>query len=209
MTSVAHALGEFIAAWNAGERPRLDDYISRVAPDEQDDLAQQIRMYMLTAPEPEEYSEEAWAEMSADPMIARIAEQAMEPEPWPSLLPRLRERAGLTAAAVVDRLGTRNRAKAQNLYEEMESGELDPERPSWALLDKLAGIFGVSRESLDWRGGGLQVLRSMAAPPPAAAPALFRSDDAVTHHDMDLLADGLTQQADDWDDVDDLFLGGR
>lgn len=203
MNDVAHILGEFIAAWNAGDRPRLGAYLERVPEGDRDELAEQIQTFLMIAPEPE-YDEATWSQMTAAPMIARAAAEAMEPEPWPQLLPRLRERARLSLPDVVERLGIggAGREKAERLLGEMESGSLDPLRPSRSLLERLAGIFGVSPEALDWRGGGPQ--------PAAAAPALYRMTGEPTPEGrLGVLADALVADADAWDEVDELFLGGR
>src|SRR3954451_18091687 len=124
MTTVAHVLGEFIAAWNAGERPRLPDYLARVPPAERDDLAAQIETFLLLAPEPT-HPESAWREMLGAPSVAGVAAAAFgEPEPWPSLLPRLRRRAALSWPQVAERLGFQDRTKAATRLAQMERGEL-------------------------------------------------------------------------------------
>jgi transcriptional regulator with XRE-family HTH domain len=206
MTDVAHILGEFIAAWNAGQRPRMAAYLERVPPAERDDLADQIETFLMVAPEPE-YSVEDWAEMTADPMVARVAEAAFAPaeaEPWPSLLPRLRERAGVSWGQVAERLGFRDRERATDLLEQMERGELDPRRPTWSLLDRLAKVLGVSPQSLDWRGG----LSRPAAP---AALGALRADDPDTEarEQLDTAAEMFLEDDREPDEVEREFLGGR
>ena len=205
MTDVAHILGEFIAAWNAGERPRAADYLERVPPAERDDLADQIRTFMLIAPEPE-YSEAAWAEMTAHPSVAAAAAAAFEaePEPWPSLLPRLRERAGLSVRQVADRLGFGDRDKAAARLEQMERGELDARRPTRGLLERLAGVLGVDPDALDWRG-----VPGLGAP--AAPAAALRADDPdeEAREQLDLVAEMLLSDDQELDEVDREFLGGR
>ena len=203
MTDVAHTLGEFIAAWNAGERPRVETYLDRVAPADRDELADQIETFLLVAPEPE-YSTDTWSQMTADPMVAAAASAAFEAEAWTSLLPRLRERAGVTWAQVAERLGVSNRAKAVEQLEAMEAGRLDPAMPSRTLLERLADVFGVSAETLDWRGSGY-----FGAP--QAAAGVFRASAPASEHErrLEYLADALLSEDQEWDDVDELFLGGR
>jgi transcriptional regulator with XRE-family HTH domain len=201
MSDVAHILGEFIAAWNSGQRPRLGSYLERVPSADRDELGEQIETFLLLAPEPE-YDERTWDEMTAHPSVASVAAASMAPEPWPSLLPRLRERAGLTVTQLAGRLGLAagQRSKAARMLEQMEAGELDPRRPSRPLIERLGAILGVSPSTLDWRGGG----------PVAPAPALYRSTtDSPAAERLDLLADALLTDADEWDEVDELFLGGR
>jgi len=204
MTSVAHILGEFVAAWNAGRRPRLGDYLERVPPTDRDELADQIETYLLLAPEPD-YAPETWDEMRAHPTVAAAAEAAFAtPEPWPALLPRLRERAGLSWADIATRLGFRDPKRAVARFEQMEAGSLDPTQPTWPLLERLARVLGVRPTELDWRGSGgfgrrpatVGALRDVAAPLEARA-------------EMDFLADMLLTDDEEPDEIDALFLGGR
>jgi transcriptional regulator with XRE-family HTH domain len=201
MTDVAHILGEFIAAWQAGDRPRLPDFLQRVPAADRDELAEQIQTYLFVAPEPE-YDEATWTAMTADPMVATVAAASMEPEPWPQLLPRLRERARLSLADVAGRLGLRPELapKAEQLLGEMESGELDPSLPTHGLLERLARILGVTTAALDWRGG---------APAGPGAPLLYRSTAEDADYSVALLSEALVTDAGDWDEADELFLGGR
>jgi transcriptional regulator with XRE-family HTH domain len=200
MTDVARILGEFIAAWQAGERPRLPEYLARAPAAERDDLAGQIQAYLLIAPEPE-YDAQTWTEMTSDPTVAAVADASMDAEPWPELLPRLRARARLTLADVAGRLGLRPELapKAERLLGEMESGDLDPTLPSRSLLERLADIFGVPAAALDWHGGAR----------PASAPALYRATMEEAAPSFELLGDALTTDAEPWDEADELFLGGR
>jgi len=200
MSQSARILSEFIAAWNAGERPHVSAYLERISPAEREELADQIETFLMLAPEPG-YDEETWAAMLADPAAGGIAATSLSAEPWPSLLPRLRARAGLSLAEVAERLGiSREKTpKAIRLLDQMEAGGLDPSRPSRSLLERLGEILGVPSDTLDWRGGG--------APP---APALYRAPTAPpAEQRLDLLTAGLLTDADEWDEVDELFLGGR
>lgn len=205
MTDVAHILGEFIAAWRAGERPRAAAYLERVPESQRDELAEQIETYMLMAPEPE-YSDETWEEMVSDPRVAEAAEAAFaEPEPWTSLLPRLRERAGLSIRQVAERLGVSDRERAEQRLSEMEQGRLDPKAPTWTLLGKLGQILGVRAHQLDWRGGSGW---TGVAPAPLAAYRADRPAERARMH-MDIAADMLLTDDREPDEVDELFLGGR
>lgn len=202
MSDVARTLGEFIAAWNAGEGPRARDYLGRVPPGDREELADQIETFLMLAPEPD-YEPAAWAELTSHPSVARAASAAMEPEPWPALLPRLRERAGLSLAQVAERLGVGPalRAKAERRLADMERGELDPSSPSRTLLERLGEVLGVPAAVLDWRGD--------AGGGPAAAPALLRAGSPQpSRQTVEVLADALLTDG-DWDEVDELFLGGR
>lgn len=201
MTDTPDILGEFIAAWNAGERPRMSAYLERVPPAEREQLANEIETFLLLAPEPE-YSASTWAEMVDDPMIAEVAEAAFaEVEPWPSLLPRLRERAGLSWAQVAERLGFRDREKAALRLEEMEHATL-PGTPSWSLLRRLGDVLDVSAEALDWRG------RAFPAAPAAAGALRAPDADQEAREQMDDVAELFLTDDEELDEVDAEFLGG-
>jgi transcriptional regulator with XRE-family HTH domain len=197
MSDVAHILGEFIAAWNAGRRPRMASYLERVPPADREELADQIETFLMVAPEPE-YDEATWAEMTSDPMISRAAVASMEAaDPQP--LPVLRARAGLSVAQLAERLGFTGarRTKAERYLAEVESGVLAPRRP---LLERLARALGVPAEAIVER----------AVPDAPAAAAVFRRA-AEAPHDarLDVVADALLSDDEEWDEVDELFLGGR
>src|SRR5688572_26942690 len=53
---VDHLLDEFIAAWNTGQRPNIDEYVERAAVSERDELTGLIGNFLEIAPTPE-YSE--------------------------------------------------------------------------------------------------------------------------------------------------------
>ena len=140
--------------------------------------------------------------MTADRTVASVAEASMTPEPWPSLLPRLRERAGLSIAAVAERLGVGAplRDKAELRLEQMESGAVDPRRVSRPLLERLGTILGVPASALDSAWGRPRRVGRCAVPRDCRLPEAQR---------LDLLAEALLSDADEWDEVDELFLGGR
>jgi transcriptional regulator with XRE-family HTH domain len=191
MTDVARILGEFIAAWHAGERPRLATYVERVPPADRDDLADQIETFLMLAPEPE-YSEETWAEMTSNPAVAAAAEESMATAAEP--LGSLRERAGLSLAQLAERLGFsgRQRDKAAGLLQEVEAGRRPPSR---SLVERLSDALGVPREGIGWSSG-----MTTAAFGVARAPA-----DAEPEPRIDALADALLSDDEDWDEVDELF----
>lgn len=186
MTDVAHILGEFITAWNAGRRPSLPEYLERVPPADRDELAEQIETFLLVAPEPE-YDEATWAEMTTSPTVASVAAASMEPD---APLATLRERAGLSVAQLAERLGFsgRQREKAAGYLEDIEAGRRPPSR---SLLGRLREILG---ERAGWSegfaAGAMGVARATVEPAPH----------------IDVLADAALSDDDEYDEVDELFL---
>lgn len=216
MPTPAELLRSFAEAWTTGERPDVDAYLDRADPADRDELATQLHAYLLDAPTPL-LSDAAREEIAGDPLVQRLAGLTAAPDPWPVLLPALRNRAKLLRAQVVDRLADAlgvgaSREKVGSYYHELETGTLDPEGVSRRVVDALAGIFGMDRDELDRAGtysglelgtqaafarerrgddGGFGLQADLSVPPPAASEALHSG------------------AAPAWDDVDDLFRGGR
>src|SRR3954469_4170523 len=89
-------LSEFVDAWNAGERPDVDDYIARVAAQEQDALGSELATFLTFAPTPE-YSDAALTAIRADPALtAALGAESAGRGVFGALLARVRERMGLT-----------------------------------------------------------------------------------------------------------------
>jgi hypothetical protein len=203
-------LSDFIDAWNAGRRPDLDAYLTRAGDDDREQLAADIVAFVAFAPTPD-YDDDAVAAIRAEPAVASAAEAAHAPGGlWPALLPRLRDRASLSvgqlAAGLVGALGlpADREPKTRGYLERLEAGELEPRGLSGRLLDGLARLLAVPRAELEGAG-------AFGGPP--AAPALFRAEGpaaAALRDDLDVIADALAApSAEEWDEVDELFRGGR
>jgi hypothetical protein len=203
-------LSDFIDAWNAGDRPDVDAYLARAGETDREQLAADIVAFVAFAPTPD-YDDDALAAIRAEPAVARTAEAAHAPGGlWPALLPRLRERAALStgqlAAGLVGALGlpADREPKTRAYIERLEAGELEPRGLSGRLLDGLARLLAVPRAELEGAS-------AFGGPP--AAPALFRAEGpaaAALRDDLDVIADALAAPpAEEWDEVDELFRGGR
>ena len=204
-------LSQFIDAWNAGLRPDVDAYLERVPAEERPELAEALSSFLTWAPAPDSGGA-ALDAIAAEPAVVAATSPAL----WPALLPPLRRRAALStrelAARVVEllRLPAGSTAKTERYLARMEAGELEPAGVSRRLLEGLGRILGIPAAELE-AAGDLSALRAPA--PPAAAPARFRAApgaaDAV-REDLEILADALSAApADEWDEVDVLFRGGR
>jgi hypothetical protein len=205
-------LSEFIDAWNAGQRPDVDDYLARVPDAERSELADQLVAFLSVAPTPS-YSEDALAAIRAEPIVAAaLAAPAGRGGLLPSLLAGLRERFSLTtpqlAGALMRELELPDdkTTKTASYLDQLEHGQLEPSRVSRKVFDALARLFSVPRDELE--GAGDVSSWTM----PTAAPAFRAEDDAAkaAAPHLDLLAEGLaTPGGSTRDEVDDLFLGGR
>jgi hypothetical protein len=214
MTDPDQVLGEFIDAWNTGERPRARQYLARV-PDGpgRDELADRIALWLETAPTPA-YDAQAREAIRAEPVVDRVlAAGDRDAGLWPSVLPSLRARAGLSvrdvAARLVERfgLGAAAEPRTADYLGRMERGDLEPSRVSRRLLDALGDVLGTAGRTLadaGQPGGGPR--------PAGAGGMLFRAGqdaDRGIAAEIDALSRAAMAPAPaPLDDVDRLFLGG-
>lgn len=208
MADLDRLLGEFVDAWNAGERPRVEAYLERAPARDQDDLAALIASFLDVAPSPA-YSQETLSELMREPALAASVE-ALEGESglWPSLLPRLRRRARLrreeVVAQLVDLLGLGGGAEKTARYlHELESGTLDSSGVSRRVIEALARVLGTSAEELAAAGDA----RGLAGGAPVAA--FLRAEPEVVTDAADTAAPSSPDAHEEWDAVDRLFRGGR
>jgi hypothetical protein len=209
MANVDSLLNEFAEAWNTGRRPRVDDYLERAFADDRNELAELIGAFLELAPTPR-YSAKQLEELRKDPTVKKIGGLLDSKSGlWPSLLPRLRGRAKLTREQVVGRLAELIGAKAQEqkvkeYYHRMETGRLDPQGVSSKVLKTLAEIFRVDVREIE-EAGDFSML-----PPQKPAAAYLRSETALELSDEETwnIARGAESPG-DWDEVDELFRGGR
>jgi hypothetical protein len=210
MTSIREqVLSEFIDAWNAGQRPDVDDYIARVPAEEQVSLGEELATFLTFAPTPE-YSADALTAIRAEIAEAGGAEARGV---FATLLSRLRERLSLSTSDVAEALVAElDLSKAQTpkttgYLKRLEDGKLEPARVSRRVFDALGKVFGLSASALEDAA-------DRGAWSAAAAPAaVFRADEdaaARAGRHLEVLADALAVPGGDHrDEVDDLFLGGR
>jgi transcriptional regulator with XRE-family HTH domain len=196
-------LSAFIDAWVAGERPRLEDYLERVEPADRDALADAIDDFVTLAPTPR-YDEETLRAIRAE-----VTGPVAAPAALPALVTRLRAIAGLSVRDLARRLGAAlgvegSEAKLEGYVERLEGGELDGRRLSRRLLDALGGALSIDRDTLE---GASRLGRA------APAGIRLRGGDPKTAGEvrdrLEALAELMATPApEEWDEVDELFLGG-
>ena len=201
-------LSDFIDAWNAGQRPDVDDYIARAPTDEQGELAEQLVSFLSFAPTP------SYDDATLDAIRAEVGAVATSDERGgvlSALLAGLRERGGLTvrqlAGALVSDLGLPKKSapKAAGYLERLEHGELDPAGVKRDVFGALGRVFGVPGEQLE----GAADVGALGRRPAIAFRAENEAADVVMHK-LDLLAEALDAPGGEGrDQVDELFLGGR
>ncbi|MET0818721.1 MAG: hypothetical protein ABWZ67_14240, partial [Solirubrobacteraceae bacterium] len=141
MSTIDRLFSDFVDAWNRGEDPSVGDTLDRADPGEREALRVLLSDWLALAPAPT-LRPEAAAAVAADPILrAALAATGRDAGAWPELLPRLRERAGLSVGDVADALVERfglasgDAPRATGYLERMESGGLEPARVSRRLLD--------------------------------------------------------------------------
>lgn len=211
MDPVDRLLNEFVEAWNAGDRPEVDDFVERAPEAERNELAGLIGAFLEIAPTPP-YSPEQLEELRRDPtvkVIAKLAEQAEA-----ASLPGLRQRAKLkreqVVASLARALGLEGReAKIQRYYHEMEIGTISLTQVSQKVLDALAGIFKVKSSEVERAGAFFHLSPEPAAELFLRLDSLEEHPDAVAGERLEAAAARSPVPDEDWDEVDRLFLGGR
>src|SRR3954453_16717381 len=101
-TTPEQVLSEFIDAWNAGQRPDVDEYIARVPAEEQGALGEELLNFVSFAPTPE-YSDVALAAVRTE-LAETLGAAARPAGGLAGRLKRWRERFGLSTAEVAGEL---------------------------------------------------------------------------------------------------------
>lgn len=205
MASPDELLEQFISEWNAGQRPRVEDYLERADEGDRGELAGLVNAFLDQAATPQ-FSPETLAAIQREPAVSELGALADGRAGfWPSLLPRLRRRAQLTRDELVAQLAQRlslagREPKVKRYYHQMEAGTLDPEGVSVRVLESLAAVFGVKTEELE-EAGSFEGRTGLSA-----GPVYARSYNA-----LELRSEHVAAPASpgDWDEVDELFRGGR
>ena len=179
---------EFAARWARGERPDVDEYLTRAGSDA-GELAALVDRYVELAPVPEPDEEtvagfEAWITGEAPVLVLRRRRRLRRAE----VVERLRVLLSLPQGAA---------AKVARYYHELETGLLDPAGVDRSVWDALREILGAN----------VRDLAALRPAPPAAAPAFRVSDADVLADDVPL--PGLESEAETDEEVDRLFRGPR
>lgn len=207
MTDLDRLLSEFVDAWNTAEQPPVEEYLRR-AGDQSDELAELISAFLDVAPPPA-YSAEALLDLKSNPAV-RISVDALTGESGllPSLLPRLRDRARLRRDEVVARLAQAlglagEEERTARYLHGLEAGTLASAGVSRRVFDALAGVLGARADELE-RAADVPGL-SM----PEAAGAYLRAAPGTEPAEADASRRLELPEAEEWDELDRLFLGGR
>lgn len=153
MADVDKLFTDYVAEHRAGGEADPRAYLEKVKGVDRDELATLIDAYLVRSPG-RSWDPEAYQGSAAQELVAGV-ERSMggEAGTWPMLLPRLRDRAKITRAALVERLGAALGVGGQNekvaeYYHRMEQGSLDSKGVSTPVLEALAAIVGSSAAAL-------------------------------------------------------------
>ena len=213
MSEVDRLFDAYKAEHRAGGAADPIAYLDRVEGVDRGELAALIDAYLARAPR-RAWDPAAYEASSAETTVDRL-ERAMDGSSglWPALLPQLRERAQLRRSEVVERvaalLGVADRReKVARYYHEMEQGRLSSTGVSRRVLTALAEVLGESVEAL--RRAGEALAPGQAGTSEAAAFARLAAPASEALDPAPPLGVGpASSDEDPWDDVDELFRGGR
>lgn len=208
MSRVEQLLQQYVeehrTAGDADPRPYLNklDGIERVQ------LEVLIDEYLQRAPR-RDWDASAYAQSRASVTAESLARSVGgEGGLWPSLLPRLRNRARIKRADLVAELASRlgaqsKRDKVARYYNQMEQGLLPAEGVSDSVLTELGRILGQTAETLRQAG---RAVGPSGAEPSGTSAAFARM--AMREPDVTVAQTVRSAAEEDWDEVDQLFRGG-
>ena len=214
MSDVDRLLATYISEHRAGGEADPVAYLRQLEGIEREELATLIDAYLQGTPA-REWDAEAFRGSAAERLAASLNRSlAGRAGLWPVVLPRLRERARLRRAQLVDRLADAlgvgaEREKVAGYYHEMEQGSLASEGVSGRVLDALGAIVGASAETL--RRAGENLAEGVSAGErvdPAFTRRASAPEDAGAAPAPPASPGARPEQEPEWDEVDELFRGG-
>jgi len=212
MADVERLLSQYIQEHRSGGPADPVEYLDRLEGADREELAALIDAYLVRSPG-QAWDAEAFHGSDAELLATRLARSfASEAGLWPVVLPRLRERAQVMRADLVERLagalGVGDKAeKVEGYYHEMEQGLLDSRRVDERVLAKLGEILGTSAGFLRRAGESL----GEGGGPGQAAPVFTRLTVSEAERIEAPASPGMAEAEEpaEWDEVDELFRGRR
>lgn len=206
MSHVDRLFEEFKAAHAAGAEPDPAASLAGLQGADRAELTALIDGYLSRAPR-RAWDADAFAASPAAPLAESLGKAVQGSSGlWPSLLPRLRERARVKRSDLVtelaERLGAQGqRAKVEGYYHSMEQGTLPAPGVADEVLDALAAIVDSTRQALREAGEAIS-----SAPPAAGSPQAFARTAPGAPSEVEAGEARSAPEA-DLDEVDRLFLG--
>lgn len=202
MSTPTEAFEAFRAAFERGEQPNPIDYLETVTGRDRLALDTMIDRYLTEDAPLRSFDPQAFAAAQETPLMQRIASVVADaPLAWPSLLPALRQQAGLRRVDLAEQLArdldlAGHEPLVAAAYHEMEAGQLTSRTVKEPVLQALSRLLDTTIE-------GLRRAGEAVTPRPAAAAGYARGaagDEALYRNALDALGDAEAQQR-----VDELF----
>lgn len=202
---------QFKAAHRAGEDVNPVLLLDRLEGTDRAELTALMDAYLTRAPR-REWDQAAYEQSRAPALVDSLSRSLRgQAGLWPSLLPRLRDRARLKRADLVaelaDRLGAETqRDKVAGYYHGMEQGTLPADGVTDTVLEALGAIVGESRDALRRAGQALG-----PGPEAAASGVLYARTGAPSIDALEMESPASPTAAErtpEPDEVDRLFTGG-
>lgn len=215
MSDVDRLLSDYISEHRAGGEADPLAYLDQLEGTDREELAELLDAYLQRTPG-REWDPDAYRGSAAERLTESLSRSLTgRAGLWPVVLPRLRERAQMKRADLVERLAEAlgvggRREKVASYYHEMEQGSLEPAGVSDRVLAALGAIVGTSAETLRRTGESLPAGKPIEGAPDAAftrmqhAPPGYEADEAP-QAGAPARSPGT---AEEWDEVDELFRGG-
>jgi hypothetical protein len=214
MADLEKLLSEYIAEHRAGGAADPIEYLDQLQGTDREELAVLIDAYLARSPG-RSWDQAAFSG-SASERLTESLTRSFEGASglWPTILPRLRDRAQIKRGELVhrlaDALGFADREeKVEGYYHEMEQGLLPSAGVSSKVLDALGGIVGASADFLRQAGQPLGTGHGPGDEDVVYARLTY-ADERYEAPDADEV-DGMRSLAEpggEWDEVDELFRGG-
>jgi hypothetical protein len=210
MDDIDRLLREYIAEHKSGGEADPVAYLEKVEAGDRRKLAVLIEGYLERSPG-RAWDPEAYKGSGAERLVEGL-EGSLTGEAglWPSLLPRLRNRARIKRADLVDQLAKKlglesKREKVGSYYHQMEQGQLPSEGVADRVLIALGDLVGETAEAL--RAAG-EAWGGTARGQPTQGVFARTAQQNVMY---DAPAPGRlspgTPEPEEWDEVDELFRG--
>lgn len=202
---------QFKAAHRAGDDVDPVQLLDRLQDTDRAELTALIDAYLTRAPR-REWDGAAYEQSHAPELVESLSRSLRgQAGLWPSVLPRLRDRARIKRADLVaelaDRLGAGGqRAKVAGYYHEMEQGTLPADGVADTVLDALGSIVGESRDALR-RAGQAFGPGPEGSEPQAVFARRARPIEGVSEAETHA-SPSATDSTPEPDEIDRLFTGG-
>lgn len=215
MSDVDRLLSEYISEHRAGGEADPVAYLDQLEGGDREELAALLDAYLQRTPG-REWDADAFRGSAAERLTESLHRSlGGRAGLWPVVLPRLRERAQVKRADLVERLGAAlgvgdRGTKVGDYYHAMEQGSLQSDGVSDRVLRALGEIVGASAESLRRAGENLSAgMAELGSDKADVAFTRMRSASREGDEAEPGAASTERMPEEEWDEVDELFRGRK